>query len=135
MGQFPTLFSLNISIFLGEKMYPAGSHNLDPDQQAPLAFYFFQERTFDDQVTVNASEVGANSEIMSTLVSNRHQFYQSTGTYNNLLNFGGDVPDGTSDGIHDTDLDSNTGLHDHWREYDSWNTTRSSVTSTSHIFT
>ena len=73
-----------------------------------------------------------NSETLTTLVSNNHKF---TGTYNNLLNFGGDVPDGTSDGIHDTDLDSNTGLHDHWREYDSWNTTGSSVTSSSNIFT
>ena len=80
-----------------------------------MAFYFFQERSFEDQINVNASEIGEKSETLTTIVSNRHQFYQSTGTYNNLLNFGGDVPDGTSDGIHDTDLDSNTGLHDHWR--------------------
>eukprot|EP00964_Phaeocystis_antarctica_P162677 scaffold137380_cov115-Phaeocystis_antarctica.AAC.1 len=33
-----------------EKMYAAGTHNLDPNQQAPLAFYFFEERTFDEQV-------------------------------------------------------------------------------------
>ena len=69
-----------------------------------------------------------------TLASNRHQFYQSTGTFNNLLNFGGEVPDGTTDGIHDTALDSNTGLHDHWREYDCWNTS-SGVTSNSNLFT
>ena len=45
------------------------------------------------------------------------------------------IPVTTTTGIHDTDLDSNTGLHDHWREYNSWNTTGSSVTSSSTIFT
>ena len=69
-----------------------------------------------------------------TLASNRHQFYQSTGKYNGNINFGGEVPSSTTTGIHDTDLDSNTGLHDHWREYDSWNTT-TGVTSNSNLFT
>ena len=40
---------------------------------------------------------------------------QSTGTYNNLLNFGGEIPDGTSGGIHDTDGENITlGDYDHW---------------------
>ena len=63
-----------------EKLYPAGTYNLDPDDQAPLAFFFFQERTFEDQISVNASEVGENSETLTRLVSNNHKFYQSTGT-------------------------------------------------------
>lgn len=46
----------------GGQIYPPGTYNLDPDQQAPLAFYFFEERTFDEQVAVNASVIGSNAE-------------------------------------------------------------------------
>ena len=68
-----------------------------------------------------------------TLASNRHQFYQSTGKFNSNINFGGEVPSSSTTGIHDTDLDSNTGLHEHWREYNSWNTT--GITSNLNLFT
>lgn len=54
-----------------EKMYPAGTHNLDPNQQAPLAFYFFEERTFDEQVPVNTSSIGANTEMLSAISGSR----------------------------------------------------------------
>ena len=119
-----------------EKLYPAGTHNLDPNDQAPLAFYFFQERSFEDQISVNATHVGDNSEILTTLVSNNHKFYQSTGKYNADINFGGQIPTSSVTGIHDTSLDANTGLHDHWRQYDSWNNTgHTGVISNSTIFT
>ena len=71
-----------------------------------------------------------------TLASNRHQFYQSTGKFNSNINFGGEVPSSSTTGLHDTDLDSNTGLHEHWREYNAWNSTgHASVISNSPIFT
>ena len=54
-----------------EKMYAAGTHNLDPNQQAPLAFYFFEERTFDEQVPVNTSSIGANTEMLSAISGSR----------------------------------------------------------------
>ena len=108
---------------------------MDPNFQAPLAFYFFQERSFEDQISVNATHVGDNSEILTTLVSNNHKFYQSTGKYNADINFGGQIPTSSVTGIHDTSLDSNTGLHDHWREYDSWNNSgHTGVISNSNIF-
>ena len=75
-----------------EKLYPAGTHNLDPNDQAPLAFYFFQERSFEDQIVKSVSAIGENSETLTTLVSNNHKFYQSTGKYNGDINFGGEVP-------------------------------------------
>ena len=59
-----------------------------------------------------------------TLASNRHQFYQTTGKYNDNINFGGQVPSSSITGIHDTDGENpNLGDYDHWREYDTWNTT------------
>ena len=92
--------------FFFEKLYPAGTHNLDPNDQAPLAFYLFQERSFEDQIVKSVSAIGDNSEILTTLVSNNHKFYQSTGNYNADINFGGQVPSSSTTGIHDTNLDS-----------------------------
>ena len=121
--------------FFFEKLYPVGTHNMDPSGVAPLAFYLFQERSFDDQIVKSVSVIGDNSETLTTLVSNTHKFYQSTGKYNADINFGGEVPSSSTTGIHDTGLDSNTGLHDHWREYDSWNNTgHTGVISNSNIF-
>ena len=54
-----------------EKMYAAGTYNMDPNQQAPLAFYFFEERTFDEQVPVNTSSIGANTEMLSAISGSR----------------------------------------------------------------
>ena len=119
-----------------EKLYPAGTHNMDPSGVAPLAFYFFQERSFEDQIIKSVTAIGENSETLTTLVSNTHKFYQSTGKYNADINFGGQIPTSSVTGIHDTSLDANTGLHDHWRQYDSWNNTgHTGVISNSTIFT
>ena len=73
------------------------------------------------------------SEEPNLTVSNNHKIYQSTGSYNTNINFGGEVPSSSTTGIHDTDGENpSLGDYDHWREYNSWKTT-TEVTSNANL--
>jgi hypothetical protein len=46
--------------YLYERVFPAGSHNLDPTALAPLAFYLFEEKSFDDTVFTNTTNIATS---------------------------------------------------------------------------
>ena len=96
--------------YLYERVFPAGTHNLDPTALAPLAFYLFEEKSFDDQVFTNTTNIAtsifnitANTGLLSAtagvatggkalivhpqgFIIAKPQFYQTQNTYNNGSN-------------------------------------------------
>ena len=96
--------------YLYERVFPAGTHNLDPTALAPLAFYLFEEKSFDDQVFTNTTNIATsifnitrNTELLSAFagvatggkalivhpqgfIIAKPQFYQTQNTYNNGSN-------------------------------------------------
>ena len=89
--------------YLYERVFPAGTHNLDPTALAPLAFYLFEEKSFDYQVFTNTTNIATNTGLLSAtagvatgrkalivhpkgFITSRPQFYQTQNGYNNGLN-------------------------------------------------
>ena len=86
-----------------ERVFPAGTHNLDPTSLAPLAFYMFEEKNFDFQVFTNTTNIATNTGLLSAtagvatgrkalivhpkgFITSLPQFYQTQNGYNNGLN-------------------------------------------------
>ena len=83
--------------YLYERVFPAGTHNLDPTALAPLAFYLFEEKSFDDQVFTNTTNITANTGLLSATPG------IATGGKALILHSSGDVGIGTT-GAPDTKL-------------------------------
>ena len=50
--------------YLYGRVFPAGTHNLDPTSLAPLAFYMFEEKSFDYQVFTNTTNIATNTSLI-----------------------------------------------------------------------
>ena len=89
--------------YLYGRVFPAGTHNLDPTALAPLAFYLFEEKSFDYQVFTNTTNIATNTGLLSAtagvatgrkalivhpkgFITSLPQFYQTQNGYNNGLN-------------------------------------------------
>jgi hypothetical protein len=85
------------SDYLYGRVFPAGTHNLDPTALAPLAFYLFEENSFDYQVYTNTTNIATNTGLLSATPG------IATGGKALILHSSGDVGIGTT-GAPDTKL-------------------------------